>query len=182
MKTTKWILDPMHSELGFKIKHMMISNVSGSFNNFSAELETIEDDFSRPQIDLKAEVGSITTNNKDRDAHLLNSDFFDVEKYPELRFTSSKIEKIDEDNFFLYGILKMKGVEKEVKLNMEYNGSATDMHGDKKAGFSVNGKINRNDWGLSFNGPLKTGGMILGDEVKIAGEVQFVRQQIKTPA
>src|ERR1039457_3423498 len=110
METTKWVLDPTHSNLGFKIKHLMISNVSGSFKNFKAEVETNETDFSTAQINLTAEMESISTNNEQRDAHLRNADFFEVEKYPELKFRSTKIEKTDSDTFSLYGELDRKSV------------------------------------------------------------------------
>src|SRR5687767_13208896 len=122
MAKTKWILDSTHSELGFKIKHLMISNVSGSFKNFHAEVETEDADFSTAQISLIAEMASIFTNNEQRDAHLRTSDFFEVEKYPELKFKSTKVEKINGESFALYGDLTLKGVTKPVKLNIEYNG------------------------------------------------------------
>ena len=122
MSKTKWLLDPTHSELGFKIKHLMITNVSGSFKNFNAAVETREEDFSTAQIKLTAEMASIFTNNEQRDNHLRTSDFFEVEKYPELKFKSTKVEKIDSDTFALYGELTLKGVTKPVKLNVEFNG------------------------------------------------------------
>src|SRR5580704_16151892 len=115
METTKWVIDPTHSNLGFKIKHLMISNVSGSFKNFQAEVETIDADFSTAQINLTAEIESITTNNEQRDAHLRNTDFFEVEKYPELKFKSTKIAKKNNDTFDLYGELTLKAIAKPVK-------------------------------------------------------------------
>jgi polyisoprenoid-binding protein YceI len=124
MAKTKWIVDPMHSELQFKIKHLMISNVSGSLKNFNAEVETEDEDFSTAVINLTAEMNSISTNNEQRDDHLRNSDFFEVEKYPELKFKSTKVEMTDSDTFALYGELTLKGVTKPVKLNVEFNGIA----------------------------------------------------------
>lgn len=181
MKTTKWLLDPSHSELTFKIKHLMISNVSGTFKNFTAEVETEETDFSKANITLTAEINSISTNNEQRDAHLRNSDFFEVEKFPQLKFTSTEIEQKDGETFNLYGDFAMKGVTRPVKLNMEFNGMVKDPNGQEKAGFFISGKINRSDWGINFNGALETGGLMLGEDVKIQSEVQFVRQQASVP-
>lgn len=182
MKTTKWLLDPAHSELTFKIKHLMISNVSGAFKNFSAKAETEGTDFSKATISLTAEMNSISTNNEQRDAHLRNSDFFEVEKFPQLKFTSTRIEQTDDESFNLYGNLTMKDVTKPVKFTMEFNGIMKDPYGQEKAGFLVSGKIKRGDWGINLNVPLETGGLMLGEEVRIQSEVQFIRQEINVPA
>jgi polyisoprenoid-binding protein YceI len=178
MEKTKWSLDPMHSELQFKIKHLMISNVSGALKNFHAEVETEDEDFSTAKINLVAQMDSISTNNEQRDAHLRNSDFFEVEKYPELKFKSTKVEKTDSDTFALYGELTLKGVTKPVKLNVEFNGVAKDPWGGERAGFVVTGKINRTDWGVNFNSVLETGGVMLSEEVKINCEIQLVKQEV----
>ena len=182
MSKTKWLLDPTHSELGFKIKHLMITNVSGSFKNFNAAVETREEDFSTAQIKLTAEMASIFTNNEQRDNHLRTSDFFEVEKYPELKFKSTKVEKIDSDTFALYGELTLKGVTKPVKLNVEFNGVTKDPWGGERAGFLVTGKINRSNWGVNFNAALETGGVMLSEEVKISSEIQLVKQAVAVPA
>jgi len=182
MSKTKWLLDPTHSELGFKIKHLMITNVSGSFKNFNATVETREEDFSTAQIKLTAEMASIFTNNEQRDNHLRTSDFFEVEKYPELKFKSTKVEKIDSDAFALYGELTLKGVTKPVKLNVEFNGVTKDPWGGERAGFLVTGKINRSNWGVNFNAALETGGVMLSEEVKISSEIQLVKQAVGVPA
>ena len=182
MATTKWVLDPTHSELGFKIKHLMISNVSGSFKNFQAEVETKGEDFSTAQINVSAEMASIFTNNEQRDANLRTSDFFDVEKYPELKFKSTKVEKIDSDTFTLFGELTLKGVTKPVKLNVEFNGVTKDPWGGERAGFVVTGKINRSEWGVNFNGVLETGGVMLSEEVRINSEIQLVKQAVSVAA
>ena len=176
MAQTKWILDSTHSELGFKIKHLMITNVSGSFKNFTAAVTSDETDFSTAQINLSAEMASITTNNEQRDTHLLNSDFFDVEQHPELTFTSTKLEKLDSDTYTLYGNLTMKGVTKPVKLKAAYTGATKDPWGGERAGFVVTGKINRSDWGVNFNGVLETGGVMLSEEVRMNAEIQLVKQ------
>ena len=182
METTKWIVDTTHSELVFKIKHLMISNVSGSIKNFKAEAETNGLDFSTAQINLTAEMNSITTNNEQRDAHLRASDFFEVDKYPELRFKSTKVEKTGDDTFDLYGELTLKGVTKPVKLSAEYNGVAKDPWGGERAGFVITGKINRSDWGVNFNGVLETGGVMLSEEVKIHSEIELVKQVVSVAA
>jgi polyisoprenoid-binding protein YceI len=182
MSTAKWVLDPTHSVLGFKIKHLMISSVSGTFKNFRAEVKMSGTDFSSAQIDLTAEMESIYTNNEQRDAHLRASDFFEVEKYPELKFRSTKIEKADSDTFALYGDLTMKGITKRVKLHVEYNGLAKDPWGGERAGFVITGKINRSEWGINFNGVLEKGGVVLSDEVRIESELQLVKQTVNVAA
>lgn len=182
METTKWVIDPTHSNLGFKIKHLMISNVSGSFKNFQAEVETIDADFSTAQINLTAEIESITTNNEQRDAHLRNTDFFEVEKYPELKFKSTKIAKKNNDTFDLYGELTLKAIAKPVKLHIEFNGVVKDPWGSERAGFVITGKINRSEWGINFNGVLETGGVVLGEEVKIHSEIELVKQAVTAAA
>jgi polyisoprenoid-binding protein YceI len=182
MAKTKWLLDPIHSELQFKIKHLMISNVSGSLKDFNAEVETEEEDFSTASIYLTAQMDSISTNNEQRDAHLRNSDFFEVEKYPELKFRSTKVEKVDSDTFILQGELTMKGVTKQVKLNVEFNGVVKDPWGNERAAFAVTGKINRTDWGVNFNSVLETGGVMLSEEVKINSEIQLLKQAVSVRA
>jgi polyisoprenoid-binding protein YceI len=177
MANTKWILDPTHSELGFKIKHLMISNVSGFFNRFQVEGETKGEDFSTATIRLKADMDSIHTNNEQRDAHLKNSDFFETEKHPQMIFESTRIEKIDEENFRLYGNLSLKNISRPVQLNVEYNGTTKDPWGGERAGFTISGKIKRSDWGINF-GLLEAGGAMLGDEVKIHSEIQLVKQTV----
>lgn len=178
----KWVLDPTHSELGFKIKHLMITNVSGSFRNFEARVETIEEDFSSAKIELSASMDSITTNNEQRDAHLRSSDFFETDKYPELSFRSTKLEKTGDQNFALSGELTIKGITKPVKLNVEFSGLTKDPWGGERAGFLVTGKINRSDWNISFNGVLETGGVMLSEEVRIYAEIQLVKQAVSIAA
>ena len=160
----------------------MISNVSGSLKSFEAEVETHGVDFTTAQISLSADMASISTNNDQRDAHLRNSDFFEVEKYPELEFTSTKAEKIDSDTFTLFGDLTLKGVTRPVKLNVEFNGVAKDPWGGERAGFVVTGKINRSDWGINFNAALETGGVVLSEEVRIFSEIQLVKQAVSVAA
>jgi polyisoprenoid-binding protein YceI len=182
MANTKWVIDPTHSEIGFKIRHLMITNVSGKFDQFEAEVETQNEDFATAQIRATIKTASVNTSNLQRDEHLRNSDFFEVENHPDILFTSQKVEKIDNDNFVLHGNLTLKGITKQVKLQVEHSGFTKDPWGGERAGFVVTGKINRNDFGLSFNAALETGGVVLGDEVKIHSEIQLVKQAIAIAA
>jgi polyisoprenoid-binding protein YceI len=181
MATTKWVFDPTHSELGFKIKHLMISSVSGSLKNFDVKVETTGDDLSTAKIQVKADMNSIYTNNAQRDEHLRNADFFEVEKYPVLEFHSTKVEKLDDDNYAVYGALTMKGIAKPVTLHVEYSGVTRDPWGGQRAGFVITGKINRSEWGILFNAALETGGFVLGEEVKISSEIQLVKEAVVIP-
>ena len=176
MTNTKWVLDPTHSELGFKIRHLMISNVTGKFKEFDASAETEGDDFSTAKLKAEVKVSSIDTNNQDRDAHLRNADFFEAETYPDMHFESTEVEKVDDDTFNIHGNLTIKDTTKPVKLISEYNGIVKDPYGNTKAGFSLSGKINRKEWGINYNAALETGGVMLGEELKIQGEVQLVKQ------
>ena len=182
MANTKWVIDPTHSEIGFKIKHLMITNVSGKFDGFEAEVQTEGEDFATAQIDARITTASINTNNLQRDEHLRNSDFFEVERHPEILFRSTKVEKVDKDNFVLHGYLTLKGTTNPVKLAVEYSGVTKDPWGGQRAGFIITGKINRSDFGLNFNAALETGGLVLGEEVKIYSEVQLVKQAVTVAA
>ena len=154
----------------------MISNVTGKFKEFEATAETEGDDFSTARLKANVQVESIDTNNKERDAHLRNADFFEAENYPEMHFESTDVEKVDEDTYNIHGNLTIKDVTKPIKLVSDYNGIVKDPYGNTKAGFSLSGKINRKDWGINYNAALETGGVMLGDELKIQGEVQLVKQ------
>ncbi len=170
----KWITDPAHSELLFKVKHLMISNVNGEFKKFNAVIEG--EDFRTAAIKVNIDATSIFTNNDDRDNHLKSTDFFDVENHKEITFNSTAVKAKDDENFILTGMLTIKGVSKEISLDVEYGGSNKDPWGNEKAGFSINGKINRKDWGLNWNTALEAGGVLVSDEVKISGEIQFLKQ------
>jgi polyisoprenoid-binding protein YceI len=178
MANTTWSLDPTHSELQFKVKHLMISTVTGQFNRFNATVETEDDDFSTAKVHFQADVNSISTNNEQRDTHLKAGDFFDAEKYPTVTFEGERMEKINEDEFKLYGIITVRGVSKKLVLNVEFGGITQDPWGNTRTGFSVTGKINRMDFGISFGTVSETGGLLLGDEVKINANVQFVKQAV----
>lgn len=166
---TKWNLDPTHSEITFKVKHMMISNVKGEFRNFSAEIEAEDDTFKNAKVNATIQTDSIDTNNADRDAHLKGEDFFNAAKNPTITFSSDSL------NDDITGNLSINGITKPVKLDVDFGGINVDPWGNTKAGFSFEGKISRKDFGLNWNAALETGGVLVSDEVKIAGELQFVK-------
>ncbi|MDF1559183.1 MAG: YceI family protein [Bacteroidales bacterium] len=176
METTKWTIDPSHSEIQFKVKHMMITTVTGSFKEFSSEVETQSDDFSTAKIKFQAATASVFTNSDQRDEHLRSADFFDVEKYPELKFESTSLEKVDDESFTLNGNLTIRDITKPVKLDVEVGGIGKDPWGNLKAGFSLTGKINRKEWGLNWNAALEAGGVLVSDDVRIFCEVQYAKQ------
>ncbi|MFC4210000.1 YceI family protein [Pedobacter lithocola] len=175
MATTKWILDPTHSELQFKVKHLMITTVTGSLKSFTADLTSEDDEFENGEISFNGEIASLDTGNTDRDNHLKSADFFDAEKFSTIEFKSSSIEK-DGGDYTVKGDLTIKGETKPVKLTAEFGGIATDPWGNTKAGFTLSGKINRSDFGLTWNAALETGGVMVSEEVRILGELQFVKQ------
>lgn len=173
---TKWSLDPAHSEIGFKVRHMMITNVSGSLGKFDVDAETEGNNFSTASIRFTADLNTISTANADRDNHLKSPDFFDVASHPQLTFTSSKVEKKDDENYTLHGNLTVKGVTKPIKLDAEFGGIGKDPWGNEKAGFTITGKINRTDFGLNWNAALETGGVLVSEEVKLYAEIQMVKK------
>ena len=173
-KDIKWGIDIAHSEIGFKVKHLMISNVRGSFKDFDASIYTTGNDFATAQIDLWIDAASITTGDAKRDEHLKSVDFFDVQNHKQITFNSSTIEKQDaEGNHELWGELTIRGIKKNVKLNVLFGGILKDPWGNEKAGFTVTGKINRSDWGLSWNTAIETGGFMVSDEVAISCEIEL---------
>jgi polyisoprenoid-binding protein YceI len=173
---TKWNLDPTHSEIGFKVKHMMITNVSGAFGKFNADVQTEGDDFATAEINFAADLDSISTGNADRDNHLKSGDFFDAARYPQLSFASTALQKKDEGNFVLRGNLTVRDVTKPVAFNVEFGGIAKDPWGNEKAGFTVTGKINRTDFNLNWNAALETGGVLVSEDVRLFADVQLTKQ------
>lgn len=172
---TTWNLDKAHSELQFKVKHMMISNVSGSFSDFDAEVQTENDDFTTAKIHFTASIASISTKNEQRDGHLKSEDFFDAANHPKLEFTSTKFEQKNEAEYTLTGNLTIRGITKAITLDVEYGGTIKDPYGLTRAGFTVEGKINRKDFGLSWSALTETGGLVVGDDVKIHANVEFTK-------
>ena len=172
---TKWALDPTHSEVHFKVKHLVISTVTGSFKAFDGSFETENDDFSNAQIDFSLDVSSIDTNQGQRDTHLKSPEFFDAEKYPKMTFSSTSFTK-DGDDYVLQGHLTIKDLTKPVKLNVELGGTATDFYGSEKAGFEITGKISRKEFGLTWDAITEAGAIVVGDEIKLNINVQFAKQ------
>lgn len=166
---TKWNLDPTHSEITFKVRHMMISNVKGAFNAFTAEIEAEDDSFKNAKVSASVDTASVDTNNADRDAHLKSADFFNAEQFPTITFESTALA----DD--ITGNLTINGITKPIELEVEFGGINVDPWGNTKAGFTFEGKIKRGDFGLNWNAALETGGVLVSDDVKIAGELQFVK-------
>lgn len=182
MSTTKWAIDPAHSELQFKVRHMLVSHVTGHFKNFTATVETNGDDITSAKVHLTADVNSISTNNEQRDAHLRTGDFFDAEHHPQLVFESDRLEKTGENEYKLHGQLTMRGVTKPITLNVEHGGIVQDPWGLTRTGFNVTGKLNRKDWGVSFSIISETGSIMLGEEVSIIANAEFTKQKEAQPA
>ena len=172
---TKWALDPTHSEVHFKVKHLVISTVTGTFKEFDGSFETENDDFSNAQIEFSLDVRSIDTNQEQRDTHLKSADFFDAEKYPKITFKSTSFTK-DGDDYLLQGNLTVKDLTKPVRLSVEFGGTATDFYGNEKAGFEITGKISRKEFGLTWDAVTEAGAIVVGDEIKLNINAQFVKQ------
>lgn len=168
---TTWKIDNTHSEVAFKIKHMMISTVTGHFEDFSATAQTDGDDFTNSQFEFSAKIGSINTKNEDRDNHLKSDDFFSAEKFPEMTFKS---KSFDGEN--LVGDLTIRDTTKEVSMDAELNGIAVDPYGQTKAGFEITGQINRKDFGLTWGAVTEAGNIVVSDKVKLVIDAQFVKQ------
>ncbi|MGY3211867.1 YceI family protein [Mucilaginibacter sp. HD30] len=172
---TKWVLDPMHSEVQFKVKHLVISTVTGSFKSFESNLETDNEDFTGAKIQFSLDVSSLDTNQEQRDAHLKSPDFFDAEQYPKITFVSTAFTKDGED-YTLTGDLTIKDVTKTVTLAVEHGGLAGDFYGNTKAGFEITGKINRKEFGLTWDGVTEAGSIVVGEDIKLLINVQFAKQ------
>jgi polyisoprenoid-binding protein YceI len=175
MATTTWVLDPMHSEVQFKVKHLVISTVTGFFKTFEGSLTTENDDFQGADINFSLDVNSLDTNQEQRDGHVKSADFFDAEKYPTITFKSTSFTK-DGDEYKLTGDLTIKDVTKSVTLDVEHGGTAADFYGNTKAGFEIAGKINRKDFGLTWDGITEAGSIVLGEDIKLSINVQFAKQ------
>lgn len=163
----KWKIDSAHSEVKFKVKHLVISTVTGQFNTFDAEIEAENDSFENAMITFSADVDSIDTKNEQRDAHLKSADFFDAENHPKLSFVSKKFVKLADGKFELTGDITMRGITKEVTLNAEFNGIARGFDNLQVAGFEITGKLNRFDFGLQWNAMTEAGGIVVGQDVKL---------------
>ena len=169
-------IDTAHSEVSFKVKHLMITNVTGNFTKFDATLEAAAEDFSDAKISFEADVDSISTNNEQRDGHLKSEDFFAAEKFPKLSFVSSSFKKVNDAEYALNGELTIRGVTKPVQLAVEYGGTMTDPYGQVKAGFEIVGKISRKEFGLTWTATTEAGGIVVSDDVKLNLAVQMIKQ------
>ncbi|RYU78863.1 YceI family protein [Hymenobacter persicinus] len=176
MATTKWALDPTHSEVQFKVKHLVISTVTGSFKKFEGEAETEGDSFENAKVRFSADINSIDTNQEQRDEHLKGADFFDAATYPQLTFVSTSFTKVSGSDYKLTGDLTIHGVTNPVTFDVEYGGAAGDFYGNTKAGFDVTGKINRKDFGLTWSGVTEAGSIVVSEDVKLSASVQFTKQ------
>lgn len=175
MTNTNWTIEPSHSEVNFKVRHMMISNVSGQFTSFEGSAQTEGDDVSTAKATFSIDVNSITTNNEQRDGHLKSADFFDAENHPKLTFESTSMEKTGDQDYKLHGNLTMRGVSKPVAFNAEYGGIILDPWGNTRIGFTVTGKVNRKEYGLNWSAVTEAGGIVVSDEVKFEVHVEFVK-------
>ena len=174
--STKWSIDPMHSEVQFKVKHLVISTVSGFFKSFEGSVETENEDFQGAKIDFSIDINSIDTNQTQRDEHLKSADFFDAAAYPHIKFHSSSFTKTGDDEYELKGELTIKSVTKPVTLNVEFGGSTADFYGNTKAGFEITGKINRKDFGLTWDGVTEAGSVVVGEDIKLTINAQLTKQ------
>ena len=172
-----WQIDNAHSEIQFSVRHMMISKVRGSFENFTGEIELSEENPAAATVDVTVDMASINTREGQRDGHLKSPDFFDVENYPTMRFVSTGVERTGDKSAKLHGNLTIRDVTKPLTLDVEYQGMAKSPWGTTSAGFTASGKLNRKDWGLNWNQALETGGVLVGEEVTINIEVELVKQE-----
>lgn len=173
---TKWKVDPMHSEVQFKVKHLMITTITGYFTAYALEVQTEDNDFTQAcKIEFSADINSISTNNEQRDGHLKSADFFDVTLHPAIIFVGNKFEK-QGDSYLVHGDLTIKSTTRPVTVQVEFGGIAVDGYNQTKAGFSVTGKISRKNFGLTWEGVTEAGSIIVSDEIKISCEIQLIRE------
>jgi polyisoprenoid-binding protein YceI len=177
---TRWTVDGKHSEIAFKIRHLMIANIKGFFRDFDASIYTMGKDFSTAEIDLWIDAATVYTGDHIRDQHLISAEFFDVAAHKQITFISSTIGKPDKHgNHELWGELTMKGVTKVIQLNVRFGGVGQDPEGVEKAGFTVTGKINRTDWGLNWNKVLEAGGLLVGETIHISCEMELINSGLE---
>jgi len=177
MAQSKWVVDAFHSSVNFSVRHMMVSRVRGTFHTFDADIKADVEDLTTASIAFRVDVNSIDTHNEDRENHLKSPDFFDAENYPQMTFQSTDIRKSGNDTYEVVGDLTIRGTTRQVPFRVTFEGVAKDpMSGAEKCGFTADGKINRKDFGLVWNVGLETGGVLVGDEIKIDLEIEAARQ------
>ena len=175
--STTWVFDPAHSEITFKVKHLVISTVTGQFHKFDGTIKTDGDDFDNAEIYFEADVNSIDTRNADRDAHLKSDDFFDAESHPKIVFEAHNFEKTGDSDYKLHGNLTIRGTTKPVTLNARHGGTVVDAYGQTKAGFEVEGEVNRKEFGLKWDAVTEAGSVVVGDKVQLLLNIQLVKQE-----
>ena len=173
--TGTYTIDPTHSRIGFVARHAMVTKVRGSFNDFTGSGYFDAENPAASHLELTVEAASIDTRNADRDGHLRSNDFFDMETYPQITFVSTAVEKVDDSTFRVTGDLTVKGVTKPVTVDFDYEGTATDPFGNNRLGLDGRVVINRKDWGVTWNAPLETGGVLVGEKVTLEFEVSAIR-------
>lgn len=171
---TSWNIDPTHSEIQFKVKHLVISTVTGLFKSFNGSLETEGDSFENAKVNFEADINSITTNNEDRDTHLKSDDFFNAGEFPKMTFESTSFTSTGDNTYELIGNLTIRDITKEVTLDVTHGGTVDDPYGQTKAGFEINGEINRKEFGLTWDAVTEAGSVVVGDKVKLNLNVQVV--------
>ncbi|OLN22256.1 hypothetical protein BTO30_10940 [Domibacillus antri] len=176
MTKAKWTVDQAHSRIEFSIRHLMMSNVKGTFHTFSAMIEAEPANLTTANIAFTVDLDSVDTQNKERDAHLLTSDFFHIDKFPQITFLANNIVKTGENTYDMIGEFSLHGVTRTETFAVTFEGAAKDPAGIEKAGFSAFGTINRKDYDLHFNTPLETGGVLLGDQVNISLDIQAAKE------
>lgn len=172
-----WTIDTTHTEIGFKIKHLVISTVSGKFTSFEGKLEGEPENLTQAKISFTANIDSITTGNEQRDGHLKSADFFDAANHPKLTFTSTSIENKNGTDYKVTGDLTIRGTTKPITLNVDFGGIQNNMYGQTVAGFEITGKINRQEYGLTWSAVTEAGGIVVSDDVKLAIDAELVKQQ-----
>jgi polyisoprenoid-binding protein YceI len=175
MNNTKWNIDAAHSGINFSVRHMVVSKVRGRFGKYSGTITLDETDITRSSVEVSLDASSIDTGVAERDTHLRSADFFDVEKFPELRFRSQRIERVDDTRYRIIGELTIRDVKREVALDAEYGGRGKDPWGNERVGFVAKTSIDRKEFGLTWNQTLETGGILVGDRIEIDLDVQGVR-------
>ncbi|HCV43155.1 MAG TPA: hypothetical protein DGH68_06700 [Bacteroidetes bacterium] len=177
-----WQIDPTHSEIGFKVKHLVVSTVTGHFDKFEATIQSEKEDFSDAKISFEADVTSINTKSEQRDEHLKSPDFFDSAKYPKMSFVSTSVKPLSDYELQVVGDLTMRGVTKEITLDVVYNGTVSGFGGNRVAGFEIRTKLNRFDFGLQWSALTETGGVVVSNEVKIEILAEFNQVQLQSKA
>lgn len=175
--TTTWTIDPAHSKISFSARHMVITEVTGQFDKFDLKMTTEGEEFTNSNIEFTIDAQSVNTGIQDRDNHLRSADFFEAEKYPELKFVSKTIKKTDDEEYKMTGDMTIRDITKEIELDVTYGGQIVDPWGNTRAGFSIKGKLNRFDFGLRWNSLIEAGGAVVSKNINILCTVEVIKQQ-----